>query len=93
LLFRTDVRRRCLDAFEDNKTRNTVLASRIRDKVLWNERFSKVTGYWIKDLSSKLISFRGVSPPHVSNSGFEAQPISYKMCEDAYFLEEEAPDS
>jgi hypothetical protein len=56
--------------------------------VLWNKRFSNVIGWWIKDLSSNLIGFRGVSPPHVVNSGFEAQPISYKVCEDAYFLEE-----
>jgi len=88
LLLCTDVRELCLDASEDNKTRTTVLESRIHDKLLWGERFSEVTGYWIKDLSSNLISFRGVSPLHVVNSGSEAQPISCKMCEDAYFLEE-----
>jgi hypothetical protein len=87
-LFCTDARAFCLDASEDNKTRTTVLASRIHGKVLWDKRFSKVTGYWIKDVISKLICFRGVSPTHVVNSCSEAQPVSYKMCEDDYFLEE-----
>ena len=81
LLFCTDVRKLCLDASEDNKTRTTVLASLIPDIVLWDKRFCKVIGYWMKDLISKLISFRGVSPPHVVNPGSEAQQISYKMCE------------
>jgi hypothetical protein len=81
LLFCTDVRELCLDASEDNKTRTTVLASLIPDVVLWVERCCKVTGYSMKDLISKLISFRGVSPPHVVNSGSETQQISYKMCE------------
>jgi hypothetical protein len=87
-LFCTDVRELCLDASEDNKTRTTVLASSIHDKVLWDKRFNEVTGYWIKGLSSNLISFRYVSPSNVVNSGSETQPISYKMCKDAYFLEE-----